>query len=245
MVDIDNYNIQMTNSVIHNLSYISKVLLFLFVILFIIFADSSMDLYMINLFLLVIVAWCNISLRAIIKNISFFGVFIFLFLFFLSLISFNLYLSFFWTMKIIDVIILLSLIGFTTSFYGLVIGCECLFRPFRFFLDVNRFSIKFASFLKFMAVMYAERERIYNSKKFRGVKFDKMDLVDKIDYLLREMLLVIRFSLKKVDCLKINVYKNKYGLNSYKYNYRLNKWKKADTIMLIVNVLMLFIVFVY
>ena len=107
MVDVDDYNIQMTNSIIHNLNYVSKVLFSMFMLLFIIISDSTMDLYMINLLLLVIFAWSNINIKVIIKNIGFFGVFIFLILFFISIIFLDLYLGVFWIVKIIDIVLLL------------------------------------------------------------------------------------------------------------------------------------------
>ena len=245
MVDVDDYNIQMTNSIIHNLNYVSKVLFSMFMLLFIIISDSTMDLYMINLLLLVIFAWSNINIKVIIKNIGFFGVFIFLILFFISIIFLDLYLGIFWIVKIIDIVLLFTMIGITTSYYGLVVGSRFLLKPFRVFGDVNKMSIRVASFLKFMSVMYSEKKRIDNSKRFRGVKFETMDFVDKIEYLLKNVILVFHFTNKKLEKLRINVYKNKFGIDNYKYNYRLNKWQKADTILLIINIMMLFMVFFY
>lgn len=245
MVDIDDYKLQMTNSSIHSLNYANKVLWALFMILFIVLANSSMDLFMINLFLLVILAWSNISFRVILKNISFFGVLIFLLCFLISLVFLDLYLGIFFLLKIVDIVVTLSIIGITTSFYDLVRGARLLLKPFGFIGIVNKMSIIIGSSLKFMSIIYSERERIEVSKKLRGVKFNKMGFVDKIDLVLNELFIVLKFSKNKIDKLKSNIYINKYGIDSLKYNYRLNKWTKADTILLIINFLMLFIVLVY
>ena len=245
MVDVDNYKLQTINSNIHNLNYLNKVLLFFFMSLFIIITDSSMDIFMVNLLLLVILSWSNIGFRMILKNIRIFGVFIFIVLFLISLISLNLYIGMFFTIKIIDFIVILSIIGMSTSYYVLIRGIRFLLRPIGFMIDINKMSIKFAGILKFMAVMYGEEDRILVSKRLRGVNYNSLGFVDKIDYILRELPLLIKYSINKIGIYRDNVYVNKYGIDSVKYKYRLNKWTKTDTIILIINLFMLFIVFVY
>ena len=133
----------------------------------------------------------------------------------------------------------------TTSYYNLVLGVRALFKPFGFLVNVNRIAVYCGCFLKFISVMYSERERIERSKWLRGVKFEDMKFVDRIDSLLNEIVIIFKFSFIKVDKFKNNLYLNKFGVDNLKYNYRLNKWGKTDTILLIMNVLLLFVVFVY
>ncbi len=245
MVDAKNYMMLVTNSSIHNLNRANKVLLALFMMLFIVIANSNMDLFMVNLLLLVLLSWSNISYREVLKNISLFGVFIFLIIFVISLVSLNLYLGFFWLLKTIDVIVLLSLVGMTSSFYDLVSGSRFLLRPFRFIIDINWLSIKIGIFFKFMSIMYVERNRIEASKRYRGMDFDKMNFIDRIDLILKEIGLIFKFSIIRVKKLKTNLFNNRFGVDFSKYKYRLNKWTKTDTILLIVNVFMLFVIFMY
>ena len=245
MVDVDDYRMQMTNSSIHNLNYANKVLWTLLMLLFVIVSSSSMDLFMINLLLLVILTWSNVSFKAIFSNISFFGVFLFLLFFIISLVFLDLYLGFYWLLKIVDVIVLLSLVGMTTSFYDLVKGTRRLLKPFSFLGNINELSLTIGCFLKFLSIIYSERKRIDDVKSIRGVVFEKMGLVDRIDFVLKEMVLVFSFSFKKLDKFKKIAYKNKYGVDSLKYNYRLNKWTKTDTILLVMGIFMIFVVFVY
>ena len=50
---------------------------------------------------------------------------------------------------------------------------------------------------------------------------------------------------RKIDSNKNRLSVKKYNIDSYKYNYRLNKWKKTDTILLVINLLVMFIAFIY
>ena len=223
MIDVDDYKLQMTNSTIHNLNEANRILILFFVMMFIIFADSSMDMFMINLF----------------------SSFLFLFCFFVSLIFLNIYIGLFWMIKIIDVIVIISILGMTASYVELVKGVRFWLKPFSFICDVNKLSLNIGGYLKSLTIIYNQRERIHVSKRLRGVKFESMGFVDKIDLLLHEFGGILKFSAKRIDSFKDNIYVNKYGIGSIKGNYRLNKWTKTDTILLIVSVLMLFAILFY
>ncbi|MBR3161451.1 MAG: hypothetical protein IKF19_01815 [Bacilli bacterium] len=245
MIDVDDYKLQMTNSTIHNLNEANRILILFFMMMFIIFADSSMDMFMINLFLLVILVWCNISFKILFKSINLFSSFLFLFCFFVSLIFLNIYIGLFWMIKIIDVIVIISILGMTASYVELVKGVRFWLKPFSFICDVNKLSLNIGGYLKSLTIIYNQRERIHVSKRLRGVKFESMGFVDKIDLLLHEFGGILKFSAKRIDSFKDNIYVNKYGIGSIKGNYRLNKWTKTDTILLIVSVLMLFAILFY
>lgn len=245
MIEIDDYKLQMTNSNIHSLNYVNKIISLLFMIIFVLFSNSGMDMFMINLLLFVVVLWSNISIRTLIDNLSFFGIFIFIFLFIVSLVSLNVELGMFLTLKIIDILICFSLVGMTTSYYGLVKGLRFLLKPLGLLFNVNIIAMNLAGFLKIMSVIYSERKRIDTSKRIRGIKVDRMGFIDRIDFIINEFTIVIKYSIDRIDKLKNSLYLNKYGVDSLKHNYRLNKWIKTDTILLIVNVLMLFIILVY
>ena len=245
MVDVDDYGLQLTNSRIHSLNCVYKIISVLFVIFYLVLANSNMDMYMINLYLLVILLFSNISFRAVFKVVSLFFVFLFLELFVVSVFSLDLFLGFVWTLKVIDFIVYLFIIGVSTSYYDLVRGVKLLLIPFRKIFDIDELAINIGGFLKLFAILYTENERIINSKILRGVRFDLFDFVDRIDDNLRSMVPLFRYTFLKVDKFRCNVKIRKCGNDSFRANYRLNKWGKTDTILLIISVVMQFVLFLY
>lgn len=241
MIDVDNYNVKLIDSRIHELNCVYKVLSIFFMLLFLLLSNSSMDIFMINLFLFVLMVWSNIKFRVFLKIISIFSVFLFLIFFLLSLIYFDLFISLVWIIKLIDFIIYLALIGLTTSYFDLVLGVGFIFKS----IYNNAIVYNISGFIKFISIMYSEKIRVETSKRLRGVQYSSISFVDKIDVLLNDFFMVIKFSLHKLSRLRSNVIISKGEVNFLKYKYVLNKWSKTDTILLIINFLMMFIVLVY
>ena len=72
-----------------------------------------------------------------------------------------------------------------------------------------------------------------------------MGFVDKIDCLFNEIGPVVRLTRISLDKQRSNICVKKYGISANRYNYMLNKWGKTDTILLVINALVIFITFVY
>ena len=63
MVDVDDYGLQLTNSRIHSLNCVYKVISVLFVVFYLVLANSNMDMYMIDiLFILINVYYCPFTI---------------------------------------------------------------------------------------------------------------------------------------------------------------------------------------
>ena len=147
--------------------------------------------------------------------------------------------------KFIDFVLYLSIIMMTTSVYDVIYGIDKLLRPFRNIIDVNDISIKIGCFMKFFTFLYSENKRISNSKRIRGVRFREMGLVDKIDYVVRGIFPLYSSVVERINKLINVMHVKNFGIVSIGNNYRLNKWGKTDTILLVINVLVIIITFVY
>ena len=75
--------------------------------------------------------------------------------------------------------------------------------------------------------------------------FKKMGVIDKLTNFFNELGILVRFAIFSLNKQRDNVLVKKYGVDSFRYNYRLNKWGKTDTILLVINFIVIFITFVY
>lgn len=242
MIDIWNETV---SSSIHKLNYTYKILSILLMFMCIIIADSELDMFIINFFIFIIMLNSNIRFRTYIRDISVFGVFIFLVFFVVSLIYLDLYIGMFWCVKVIDIILYLSIVSITSTYYHLAVGIRSILLPLRYFMDIDKVSLDIAYGIKFISVLYDERDRSHRSRFLRGVKFSEMGFVDKIDCLFNEIGPVVRLTRISLDKQRSNICVKKYGISFNRYNYMLNKWGKTDTILLVINALVMFITFVY
>ena len=127
----------------------------------------------------------------------------------------------------------------------MVNGFYKLFKPFGTLFDIKYFSLSFALSFKFFGMCYGEYNRIKISQKLRGVRFNDMKVFDRIEHIIYGLIPVLKKSLFKLNLLKKNMYIRDYGVSNYISNYRLNKWRKLDTMLLIVNFLVLIVTFIY
>lgn len=173
-----------------------------------------------------------------------FSIFWFVVFFFVTMFSLSLYKGIFIIVKLIDIIMYVSVISITSSYYELSCGVRDILNRFGHFLDVSSISFKVASFLSFFNYLYEERERYRFWMMVNGKRYN-FSFIDRIDYLIKEFRNLFCNVVRKIDSNKNRLSVKKYNIDSYKYNYRLNKWKKTDTILLVINLLVMFIAFIY
>lgn len=232
------------SSIIHQLNWSYKVISVFLFIISVFFVKQSIGLFIVNFFLFIIMLFSNIRFRVYLKNLSMFSILLFVVFFFVTMFSLSLYKGFFITIKLVDIIMYLSVISVTSSYYELSCGVrDILNRYFRFF-DIEYISFKIASFLIFFSYLYEERDKYRFWMKVNGFKY-KFSFIDRIDYLFKEFRNLFCNVVRRLSNNKKFLSVKKYNIDSYKYNYRLNKWKKTDTILLVINLLVMFIAFIY
>ena len=244
----DKYNVfdyYLVPSHVHNLSSIYKLLSTLLLAILLIVANSLIDILVINFYLFVIMLWSNVSFRLYISNISIFRFLILVVFLIVSFFTLNIFIGLFWMVKLIDIIIYLAIVTVTTSLNDMVNGMYRLLKIFKNMVNINEVALKFGMFFKFFNIFYNEYNRVKISKKLRGVRLYDMNFFDKVDYIVNGIKPVFMMTLNRLNILKNNMYIKNYGISESKSNYRLNKWRKVDTILLLVDVILIFIIFIY
>lgn len=234
-----------TNSPIHKLNYRYKIISMLMIFAMILLCNSWIDYLVVNIFLFVMMIWSDISIRLYFKYVFLFRFVIVLLFGVISFFSLNVFLGFGWALKFMDIVIYFSIITMTTTFNDVIFGIELFFSPFKRFFSVSKLALNIGIFVKLLAIMYGEDARIKRSKKLRGVRFRDQGLVDRIDSFINNIGPLYRISMKKVDVIQKNMYIRNYGSSISRNNYRLNNWKKTDTMLLVMNILMFLVIMIY
>ncbi|MBQ6494398.1 MAG: hypothetical protein IJI49_00160 [Bacilli bacterium] len=245
---LGNYNFYSYYSIsskIHRLSSLYKIISILILIISLFFCNSIIDLLIINLYIFVIMYWSNISFKLYYNNLKVFRYILLIIFIFVSLISFNIITGIIWTIKIFDLLIYLVIINITTSLNDLVSGFYRFFKPFIGLYDINNLSLNSALLFKYFGVCYSEYNRIKISQRIRGIKYSDMNIIDKIKYIIYDIKPVLRRTSDTNALYKKNMYIRDYGVSSYISNYRLNKWRLIDTMLLVVNILVLIVSVIY
>ncbi len=233
------------SSMVHRLSSIYKISSLIILVISLFFCESVVDLVVVNLYIFVMMLWSNISFRLYLSNLRIFRFILLFVLVLVSLFSWNVINGLIWTLKAFDIIIYLMIITITTSLNDMVNGIYRLLKPFKRFIDINEESLDLALNFKFFGICYAEYNRIKLSKKLRGVRVIDMSFIDKLKNVVSCIKPVLKKSVEKLSILKNNMYIKNYGVSNYISDYRLNKWKKTDTMLLVVTIMMMVVTFIY
>ena len=99
--------------------------------------------------------------------------------------------------------------------------------------------------LRYIPTLLMEANRIIRAQKLRGIDFDTKNIKEKIISISGIFIPMFTLSLRRAeetaDIMDIRLYN--YG-NS-RTNYRTNNWSKINTLLLILNVVILWIVIIY
>ena len=147
------------SSIVHQLNWSYKVISVFLFIISVVFVKQSVGLFIVSFFLFIIMLFSNIRFRVYLKNLNMFSIFLFVVFFFVTMFSLSLYKGIFIIVKLIDIIMYVSVISITSSYYELSCGVRDILNRFGHFLDFSSISFKVASFLSFFNYLYEERER--------------------------------------------------------------------------------------
>jgi energy-coupling factor transporter transmembrane protein EcfT len=233
------------NSRIHKLCSFYKILSLVIIFLCLIFADSFIDMGICLFYIFVVIIFSDVSVRVVLNSLMMFKFIIFLLFFLFSFSYLNLLIGFSIALKFILFILYLSVISMCTSFYEVVDGMRKFVKPLSIFFDTKELVLNAACLIKFFSIMYSENDRIRASKRLRGVRFNDMNVIDRMDSFINNLGPLYREVIGKLRKLKRGMVVKKYGISDVRYNYRLNKWGKTDTILLVINVMIMIIVAVY
>lgn len=241
---VNKYNIgnyYLKDSIIHKLNPVLKILCLIFSVISIIVSDDILSFILLGLYLLIIMFLSKIELKIYLKNIYTIRLFI-VFIIIINLIfKISIISSIYMIITLIYLILLSAILTLTTPPMEITYGLEKTFRIFNKILPVNQIALSITLALRFIPLITMQAERIIKAQSLRGVDFNK-DIKNKIISLSNIFIPMIYLSLKRADELSDIMEVRLYNYGISRTNYRLNKWKLVDSILLIVNILILIIV---
>ena len=233
------------DSVVHKLNPLFKIISLIIMIVAIFFINSYKDIIMLTSYLILMIVYSDIDIITYLKNIYSIKIFL-LFILIIDLIfGSNINNIIFDLYKLIFIIIYSSALTYTTSTSEITYGIERLLKPFNNTIPVNDIAMIITLTLRYIPTLTMESDRIIKAQKMRGINFDSKNIKTKITSLVGVFIPMFILSLKKsestADIMDIRLYN--YGKS--RTNLRTNTWKKIDTLLLILNILILIIVIFY
>ena len=233
------------NSVIHRLSPVFKLISLMIMIVGIFFIDSYIDILMFSLYLVLVMVYSDIGIITYLKNIYSIKIFL-LFIFIIDLIfNSNINNIVFDLYKLIFIIIYSSALSYTTSTSEITYGIERILKVFNNYIPVNDIAMIITLTIRYIPTLTMEADRIIKAQKMRGIDFDSKNIKNKISSLVGVFIPMFILSLKKSESLGDIMDLRLYNYGKFRTNYRTNSWKKIDSLLLILNIIILIIVIFY
>lgn len=233
------------NSVIHRLSPVFKLISLMIMIVGIFFIDSYIDILMFSLYLVLVMVYSDIGIITYLKNIYSIKIFL-LFIFIIDLIfNSNINNIVFDLYKLIFIIIYSSALSYTTSTSEITYGIERILKVFNNYIPVNDIAMIITLTIRYIPTLTMEADRIIKAQKMRGIDFDSKNIKNKISSLVGVFIPMFILSLKKSESLGDIMDLRLYNYGKSRTNYRTNSWKKIDSLLLILNIIILIIVIFY
>lgn len=233
------------NSIIHRLSPVFKLISLMIMIVGIFFIDSYIDILMFSLYLVLVMVYSDIGIITYLKNIYSIKIFL-LFIFIIDLIfNSNINNIVFDLYKLIFIIIYSSALSYTTSTSEITYGIERILKVFNGYIPVNDIAMIITLTIRYIPTLTMEADRIIKAQKMRGIDFDSKNIKNKISSLVGVFIPMFILSLKKSESLGDIMDLRLYNYGKSRTNYRTNSWKKIDSLLLILNIIILIIVIFY
>ena len=223
------------DTIVHKLNPVFKILSLIIIIIGIFFVDSYTDIIMLSSYILLAILYSGIKIKLFL-----------IFILIIDLIFFtNINKIIFDLSKLIFIIMYSSILTYTTAMTEITYGIERILRPMGKIIPVNDIAMIITLTLRYIPTLTMEADRIIKAQTIRGINFSNKNIKEKLKNISGIIIPIIVISLKKsektADIMDIRLYN--YGKS--RTNYRLNKWRYIDTLLLILNILILIIVIFY
>lgn len=233
------------SSVVHKLNPVFKIISLILMIISIFFIDSYIDIILLSMYLLLTILYSDINIKIYLKNI--YGIKIFLiFILVIDLIFFtSINKIIFDIFKLIFIILYSSILTYTTSISKLTYGIEKILKPLSKLIPVGDIAMIITLSIRYIPTLTEEAKRIINAQKLRGINFNSKNIKEKIisisGILMPMFILSIKRAEESADIMDLRL----YNYSSSRSNYHINIWNKIDSLLLILNILILIIVICY
>lgn len=233
------------SSVVHKLNPIFKIISLIIMIISIFFIDSYIDIMLLSMYLLLTMLYSDIDIKVYLKNI--YGIRIFLiFIFVIDIIFYiNINRIIFDIFKLIFIVLYSSILTYTTSITELTYGIEQLLKPLSKLIPTGDIAMIITLSIRYIPTLTEEAKRIINAQKLRGINFNSKNIKEKLISISGILVPMFTLSIKRAeesaDIMDIRL----YNYSSSRSNYRVNIWTKIDSLLIILNILILIIIICY
>lgn len=231
------------NSIVHRLSPVFKIISLLLMVISIFFIDSYIDILMLTCYIILMILYSDIEIKIYLKNILSIKIFI-IFIVVVDLI-FNIHSLIYDVYKLVFIIIYSSALTYTTSTSEITSGIEKILKPLSKYLPVNDIAMIITLTIRYIPALTLEADRIIKAQKLRGINFDTKNIKEKISSLVGVFVPMFILSLKKSEQLGDIMDLRLYSYGKSRTNLRTNKWQKKDSLLLVLNIIILSIVIFY
>lgn len=241
-IKIGNY--YSTNSNIHSMNPISKILCTLIFIIMTVFSFNIEVSAILILLTMITIMNTNIPLLIYYYILKKFRYILFIILILFSLITFSLVGGLTALINTSLIIIELSILTMTTPPTEIIFGLEKILSPLKTLkIKPNLLSLKIGMTLRFVPTLIDESENILTAEKSRGLDYKKSAKA-KIKAIKNMIKPAIAKTIENQKNLKQVMELRLFSINQERTNYRINKWTFFDTYMLSVNIIILIIIII-
>ncbi len=225
-------------SKIHTLNSKMKILWFLIMLLSILITIDYVSALLILLFLLFVMSMTKIELEAYVTSIlTVWPIYALAFIisFFFSL---DVVFSLLMILKLALLILLFTILTFTTSLSEIAWGFECLFsflKKIRF--PVSSVALKIAMIIKFISTLLEEFKNVRKSMAYRGIPYKSGFLKTFKMMFAPSVRLAYKHSLRMASVMKLRF----YGNSKRRTNYHENKVTSLDKKLIVPSVVLVYL----
>lgn len=233
------------SSVVHKLNPVFKIISLIIMITSIFFIDSYIDIILLSMYLLLTMLYSDIDIKIYLKNIL--GIKIFLiFIFIIDIIFFtNINRIIFDIFKLIFIVLYSSVLTYTTSITELTYGIEKILKPFNKIIPTSDIAMIITLSIRYIPTLTEEANRIINAQKLRGIDFTTRNIKERLISIGGIFIPMFTLSIRKAEITADIMDLRLYNYGKSRTNYRTNNWQIIDSLLLILNILILIIIISY
>ena len=234
-----------TNSIIHMINPLCKILVLL-IFIFMTFLGSSIRVMCgLSIVLLFIMVLSFVPLKKYLLSIYSMKVLL-VFIFVINILfGVSVYDSFIMVSRVCLVVLYSSVLLYTTTTNELALGFSSFLRPLAIFrFPVSKVSMAIALSLNFVPILFMESNKIIKSQTSRGFNYKNGSFRDRIVGLKSVIIPMFVLSMKRADNVSDAMEVKQFSFNSDRSNIRGIKWHVSDFYMIGCHLLVLVFVLI-
>ncbi len=230
-----------TNSLLHKLNPTAKVISTILLLICSLIINNIWLYLILIMFLILVIYISKIPIKMFLYSIRNIKVLlIFLIVFNLLIMRLDIINTTIIILKIISLILISSLLTFTTKINSINKGIENVLSPLKILkMPVFETALIISLTIRFIPTILTQAEKILKSQASRGVDFKNDSLKGKIVALSSMLIPMFILSFKRADDLANIMEVRLYGYTDKRTDYDVDKWHKKDTILIITSIFVL------